>query len=107
MTINVHIHVNYTPAGQQRNQSDRRRMYEDVVAFYAHNSSLRVVVVENSGANLSSIDARVPASRRGEFEFLSIPARNKHDVGSLEASAVLDALVASVMLRIEATQTWW
>lgn len=99
MTVDVHIHVNYSLAGQQRDPVDRRRMYEDVAAFYAHNSSCSVVVVENSGADLRSLEARVPASRRASFEFLSVAPRNKHDIGSLEASAILDALAASVLLR--------
>jgi hypothetical protein len=100
MTIDVNFRTpNYTAEGQQIDPVVRRGIYERSVRFWATNSSLPVTVVENSGADLASLRRLVPKERRASFEFISVKPRHDHDIGSMEVSAVLDALNASTLLK--------
>ena len=76
LTAAVHAFVNLAKRGlkgQQRNTTERREMYEQIVRRWAVASSATVVFAENSGADLTSIERQVPAWRRPSFEFLSVP----------------------------------
>ena len=91
--------------GQQRNTTERLEMYEQVVRRWAVASNVQVVFAENSGADLSTLEAAVPAWRRSRFEFLSmpyqperLPARGRPDVGRIEARTIIGALNASKLL---------
>jgi len=109
MTAAVQAFVNLARRGlknQQRNTTERRQMYEQVVRRWAVASNVPVVFAENSGAELGSIEEQVPPWRRERFEFLSLPPRAKErlpfrakpDVGRLEAQTILFALNASRLL---------
>ena len=91
--------------GQQRNTSERLEMYEQVVRRWALASNVDVVFAENSGADLSSLEAVVPEWRRSSFEFLSmvhvpekLPPRGRPDVGRIEAKTIVTALNTSKLL---------
>jgi hypothetical protein len=96
MAVNVNVKVHLK---QIKNSSTRLETYERSVSHWAMNSSLPVIVVETTGADLSSLKACVGAERIKSFEFLSIKARHTHDIGSAEASAVSDALKISQLLK--------
>lgn len=82
MAINVKIKLYIKNNPQQRNPRDRRRTYERAVAFWVANSTLPIVAVETSGADLESLRRLVFPERAINFEFLSLPARNLHDIGA-------------------------
>lgn len=108
LTAAIKAFVNLAKRGlraQQRNETERRLMYETVVRRWAIGSTLPVVFAENSGADLTSLEAQVPAWRRGQFEFLSVrnpteklPPRARPDLGRLEARTIVTALNTSRLL---------
>jgi hypothetical protein len=108
MTAAVNPFVNLAKRGmkqQQRNTTERREMYEQVVRHWAVASNVPVIFAENSGADLASIAAQVPPWRRERFEFLNVPRhveqlppKAKPDVGRLEAQTILIALNSSRLL---------
>jgi len=108
LTAAIHAFVNLARRGlkaQQRNETERRTMYENVVRRWAVESTLPIVFAENSGADLTSLEAQVPAWRRSQFEFLSVrnpleklPFRAKPDLGRLEARTIVTALNTSRLL---------
>ena len=63
------------------------------VAAWAERSNLPIVFAENSGADLSSIQAKVPQTR-SNFEFLHIPvtSRARVEIGIHEALGVIEAV---------------
>ena len=59
----------------------------------------RVVLVENTGAELGSLRRQVPAYRRKTFRFFSTPPETTaQDIGQSEARAVMSALTAAPLL---------
>ena len=108
LTAAVQAFVNLAKRGmkmQQRNTTERRELYEQVVRRWALASSVSVVFAENSGADLSSIERQVPQWRRAGFDFLTVPKlvekmpfRAKPDVGRLEAQTIIYALNHSRVL---------
>ena len=107
LTASVRAFVNLKRRGlrnQQRNESERRAVYERSVQRWAEDTNIPVVFVENSGADLSSIRGQVPSFRR-DFEFLNVapwperlPDSARSDVGRMEAQAVISALNSSALL---------
>ena len=80
-------------------------MYENVVRHWATASNVSVVFAENSGADMASIEAKVPVWRRSRFEFLRVikekerlPFRARPDVGRFEAQSIVYALNNSRLL---------
>ena len=80
-------------------------MYRQVVRRWAVASDVAVVFAENSGADLSPIESVVPAWRKHNFEFISVPnvlerlpSRGRPDVGRLEARTIVHALNTSKLL---------
>ena len=108
LTAAVQAFVNLRARGlrqQQRNQTERREMYEKVVRHWAVASNVNVIFAENSGADLASIEAQVPPWRAHRFEFLRVerfaeklPSRARPDVGRLEAQSIVYALNNSQLL---------
>ena len=85
-------------AKQQLDEDDRRRTYEESVLRWATESSVPVMLVENSGASLDSLRARIPAARRPTFELVSVNRSTTCDemeIGCHEAMAILDGVRAS------------
>ena len=102
MAINPFLDLTVRGMHQQRNVTERLVTYQRSVRAWADNSSLPVVVVENTGADLAPLRAQVTNSARArEFEFHSLPVRANlsDDIGAAEANAVIDAIDASTMLR--------
>lgn len=113
----------FLPGLMQNSSDERRRLYESVVHSWATNTSLPVVFVENSMADLASLRRLVPPHRRATFEFLSFdvaavvraeggksPERhrgvgelNHPGIGAYEARSILHALRRSELLRRVAT----
>jgi hypothetical protein len=108
LTASVHAFVNLARRGmkgQQRNTTERRGLYEQVVRRWATESNVTVIFAENSGADLTSIEQQVPSWRRPSFELLHIqqvperlPFRGRPDVGRLEARSIVAALNTSRLL---------
>ena len=113
LTATVQPFVNLHRRGmgnQQRNPSERRALYAEVVRRWATESNVTIVFAENSGADLAPFEAQVPQWRRGAIEFFSVerqsreayvksaPPGAKYDVGRLEAQAIVDALNRSALL---------
>lgn len=107
LTASVKAFVNLQRRGmraQQRNQTERRAVYERSVQRWAEDTNIPVVFVENSGADLESIRKHVPATRQ-EFEVLNVapwgerlPRGLRPDVGRIEAQALITALNSSTLL---------
>lgn len=107
LTASIHAFVNLRRRGmknQQRNETERRAVYERSVQRWAEDTSIPVIFVDNSGADLSSIRRQVPSDRR-EFEVLtvapwseSLPDGARPDVGRIEAQAIISALNTSALL---------
>ena len=81
------------------------RNVQNVVRRWAVASDVDVIFAENSGADLSTIEAVVPPWRRHNFEFVSVPytperlpPRGRPDVGRIEAGSIVYALNTSKLL---------
>ena len=108
LTAAVRAFINLARRGlrdQQRNTTERQEMYQQVVRRWAVASNVAVVFAENSGADLLPIEAVVPAWRKPNFEFISVPSfperlpsRGRPDVGRLEARTIVHALNTSQLL---------
>ena len=108
LTAAVKAFINLARRGlrdQQRNATERLEMYQNVVRRWAVASDVDVIFAENSGADLSTIEAVVPPWRRHNFEFVSVPytperlpPRGRPDVGRIEAGSIVYALNTSKLL---------
>lgn len=83
MAVSVNVHVNVSGHAQVRGQKRREFTYARALAFWAGSTTLPIVVAENTGADLGFLEELVPPHRRPSVEFLSLPARNTHDIGEL------------------------
>ena len=108
MTASIQAFVNLARRGmrmQQRNTTERLEMYQQMVRRWAVASNVGVIFAENSGADLSSIEAMVPAWRRERFEFMTVPKfketlppKCRPDVDRLEAQTIVHVINNSRVL---------
>ena len=99
-TISHPVDLTRNPWGakQQLDEDDRRRTYEEAVLRWATESSVPVMLVENSGASLDSLRQRIPTARRPTFELVSVNRSTtcaETEIGCFEAMAILDGVRAS------------